>query len=518
MGHTLMKFLLPLLALLLLPLPAAAQNFGNIKPNTILGNPDPTATKPAVPMDRSTFDVRQWGAKDDGGATDSSAAINAAIAYVAGVGGTIDLGGGTYGVCANPILLTTTNTKILLNNGKLVLQTGCATPPPEILHNTVSTLRYDVGANLANLVVDGGCATKYVYRIDGGDRSTHLNVTILNPAPNATIAGSAGVYINGGSELKFGATNWVSATGTCYNTGLLPAYGIQHAVGGNADFGGVIVLNFTTGILAGGDDFFGPGTHVWGGLKVTGSTFVFDPALRTNIGIDMAQSSGGAYGVEVDDPITAGIFLRHSSTLDRMVVIGTDCVYVQTPVAGQTCVTVGAGTAGSLVSGTTAPQIGAAGFPQNIVTTAGGAIDPSTTIANNPGASVYSGDAATIAMFAQLPVSPAGCVGQNGYLAGAAACAGRGWQTGPYGGCQVKSMSVNLGAAPGAGATTTFTVQDNGVDTALTGTLSGTGGFSLIQANTVVNIPPNHSITLRVNTTAGAPATAEMRASLYGCG
>jgi hypothetical protein len=48
MGHKVMWRWLTLLTLLL-PAAAAAQNFGNVKPGTILGNPDMTGSKPAVP-------------------------------------------------------------------------------------------------------------------------------------------------------------------------------------------------------------------------------------------------------------------------------------------------------------------------------------------------------------------------------------------------------------------------------------------------------------------------------------
>jgi hypothetical protein len=509
-------WLLPLL--LIAPALALAQNFGNIKPNTILGNPDPTATKPAVPMDRSTFDVRQWGANDDNGATDSSAAINNAIAYVAGVGGTVDLGGGTYGVCANPVRFIGSGPPIHLQNGVIQLQTGCATPPQSILLNTVApTAGFGVNNGLRDITLDGKCATKYVYEVNGGNQSTHFNVVVQNPAPNVTIANSTGLLINGGFEFKFGASNWVTATGTCYNTGNLPKTGIDHRPGsGNADFTGVLVVNFITGINSGGDDYFGPGTHIWGGCKLTGGGCTFDPALRGSTGL-VLNGSGTAIGLELDDPAVNGIVLTHVDAGDRMLVMGNTCFYGQTPTNTQSCVYVSAGTVGSQVTGTIAPAIAAAGFPHHIVTDGGG-IGPSTTITNNPRASVFNGEAPTIAMFGALPVSPAGCVGQTGYLAGATACTGRGWITSPSGGCQAKSLVVSLGAAPGAGATTAFTVQDNGVDTALTATLTGTGGFSFTKNDIVVDIGANHSITLRVNTTAGAPAIAEMRAILYGCG
>jgi hypothetical protein len=61
---------------------ASAQNFGNIKPHTFLGNPDPTASKPAVPVPLQTLTPavtpQMFGAKCDG-TFDDTDAIQAAI-------------------------------------------------------------------------------------------------------------------------------------------------------------------------------------------------------------------------------------------------------------------------------------------------------------------------------------------------------------------------------------------------------------------------------------------------------
>jgi hypothetical protein len=81
-----MRFLLALL-LLLPPLPAQAQNFGNIKPHTVLGNPDGTASKPAVPVPwgdvTGTISPMDFGAVGDGHA-DDTAAVQAAMNAAAG--------------------------------------------------------------------------------------------------------------------------------------------------------------------------------------------------------------------------------------------------------------------------------------------------------------------------------------------------------------------------------------------------------------------------------------------------
>ena len=404
--------------------------------------------------------------------------------------------------------------QILAYGVTLTLQTGCATPPQEILYNNTSSSNgYTNSTAIDGITVNGACTTKYVYYVNGGNQTTHIDDVFENPAPNATIAGSAAVYINGGTELKLGATNWVVAAGSCYNTGTLPEYGIDHATAGNADFTGVVVVNFQTDIFAGGDDFMGPGTHVWGGCDLTGGSCTFNAALRMTNGI-VLNGSGEAIGIEADDPAVAGVLLNHTSSDDRMVVEGTDCVYSEAPAAGQTCVEVATGVVGSLISGTVAPQMFSA--PYDIVFEQTG-VGPSTTIANNPQASVYGGEAATIQLTGALPTSPAGCLGATGYEAGTNACESFGPIVNPTNGCLVKSFSVLLNTAPGTGNATEFTILDNGVATAMNTTISG-GEFSGINNSIPVSIAPGDSLSIGVSTTVGSPAAAQARAVIYGCG
>jgi len=124
MGHALMKFLLPLLALLLLPTLAWAQNFGNIKPRTLLGNPDASTSRPAapVPMDNVggvTISPMSYGAVGDGVANDT-AAVQAAINAAQSVSGAtprriVDLGPHCYGINAT---LTITGAVTIQGTGK----------------------------------------------------------------------------------------------------------------------------------------------------------------------------------------------------------------------------------------------------------------------------------------------------------------------------------------------------------------------------------------------------------------
>lgn len=462
-----------------------------------------------------------WGGKPGVETVDSSAAINTALIYAGRVGATIDLGGYSYGICASPATIGATVNRVGMRNGKLVLQTGCASAPQSILFNSVVTNRYETGVALEDLTVDGKCTTKYVYKVSGGDHTNHRNVFIQNPAPDSVIAGSAGIYIDGGTEFTFGQSNYVTATAPCYNGGNLPLTGINHASAGNANFTGVVVVNFKTGIQGAGDDSFGPGTHVWGGCRwdaTANSGFgacAWDATMRGDVGIYL-NGSGHAIGVELDDPKVAGVVLNHINELDRMSAIGNVCVYGPLVEAAQTCVTVTTGTSNSLVMGTVAPQLGTASHPENIVYQQPG-VAPSTTISNNPGATTFGGEAPTIRMAAVLPASPNGCIGQMGYQAGSANCVGTGWLVPGMNGCQVKSMSIGLTNAPGAGNSLKFTVQDNGFDTFMTGTASGSTNFGF--NNTYVsNILPDHVITVKVETIAGTPAATQVRAIMYGCG
>jgi len=128
------------LALLLLASgSAAAQNFGNINPHTVLGNPDPTASKPAVPMPFTALGPSlvpgvmptQFGCVGDGVANDT-ACLQSAI--TAAANGTLYCGPHTYAINAPvtisaPIILQGVNEntpciKQLVTNINLINITG----------------------------------------------------------------------------------------------------------------------------------------------------------------------------------------------------------------------------------------------------------------------------------------------------------------------------------------------------------------------------------------------------------
>ena len=469
------------------------------------------------------YNVLSYGAVSNL-AIDSSASINNALNAATTAGqGVVVIPPGIYGVCANPVTIPAGATGPITIYGfgaTLALQTGCVSPPEEILRNNASPVAgYTNHAALLGLTVDGKATTKYVYYVNGGNQTVHFDNVFQNPAPNATIANSAGVYINGGTELKLGAGNWIVAAGSAYNTGNLPAYGLLHASGGNADFTGLIAVNFITGMETSGDDVFGPGTHVWGGCLLTGGSCSFDSALRVTTGI-VLNGNGYAGGVEIDDAATAAISLVHVNSLDHMVVDGTNCVLSQAAGASQYCVDVGTGVVGSKISGTVAPVMAAGGYYDNIVHQQSG-VGASTTIVNNPQASSYGGEASTIFLTGVVPSSPDGCVGGTGYQAGTTSCATASPAVAPGNGCVVKSFLAQGDTAPGAGSTITYTVLDNGVATSMATLLtgaSGTAAFEAVTTSSPATIPPGHTISIGASTTAGTPAGAVARFALYGCG
>jgi hypothetical protein len=96
-----MKFLLALLLLALSAAAASAQNFGNIPPQSVLGNADPTASKPAQPVPFAAIgtDVKFFGAVGNPATTDDTAAIQAALnAAVPGKSPPVVMAGRAYQV------------------------------------------------------------------------------------------------------------------------------------------------------------------------------------------------------------------------------------------------------------------------------------------------------------------------------------------------------------------------------------------------------------------------------------
>ena len=169
-----------LILLLFFSFPAVAQNFGNIPPMTVLGNPDPMAKKPAKPMATSGIDARDFGLTT---AVDAGPPIRAAYAaaVLAGVplllrpAGAVytirsldpaaynagNNGNGPYPNTVQPGLYfgsqTGTTSNVVIDFGGITLQmagTGCTTLPSGYGGDCTfaETVMFD---NINNLTVTG---------------------------------------------------------------------------------------------------------------------------------------------------------------------------------------------------------------------------------------------------------------------------------------------------------------------------------------------------------------------------
>jgi hypothetical protein len=251
MGHPLMSRLwLLVLAGLALALPAQAQNFGNIKPNTVLGNPDPTASKPAVPMPFSSLTQSvtpaQYGAVCDG-TTDARPGFQAAIDAAAADGLTVDARG------LQRCLIDSADLNI---PGNVQINCGAAAPGYQpnnavtananIILNSARTLKFTAASVAASggraglegcLIVRKGFSNPLTLRTAITEISTYAGVAI-------TCLGTSDVTISGATLIGF-ATAIDSA---CDRTRL-------HDV--NADATTCFYLHDTLDML------YGRGVHCW---------------------------------------------------------------------------------------------------------------------------------------------------------------------------------------------------------------------------------------------------------------
>jgi hypothetical protein len=325
--------------------------------------------------------VKQWDAHGNGVA-DDSAAINTAIAAADALGlGGIELPFTPqfYGVCASHITLNPTGPfQLTAPKGTAIkVLPSCNSPPNEVLYVNALTpttdLIYRAESVISGLTLDGSCLSKYVLNHNRGQGFAYHDMLIRNAAPASVSASSADVLFAAGNERHLGYGNTIANENEpghrCYRSmASMVAFGV-YANGGNDDFSGLIVVNAKTGIYnSGGDNTFGPGTHVWGGLDVDSSgNTVYNADLRTNVGIDVV-GNGTVVGLEVDDPVQAAVFIENGGSGGSIAVTDVLCRYQPSgPTNTQKCVEIVSGTINAEVFGTMAPQMVANGFPQNIV-------------------------------------------------------------------------------------------------------------------------------------------------------
>jgi hypothetical protein len=316
--------------------------------------------------------VKQWGAKGDG-TTDDANAINTALSSA----NSLSLGemnfpatSAFYGICSAHINYAPSKAfHVRAPKGtRIQVLPACASPPNEVWYTNVLI---PLGSNIylgnnviEGLTLDGYCKTKYVLHHATGQGTTYYNMLIRSAAPGNVIAGSAGAYFANGNERRMGAGNVIANENRlgniCYTSSAsLPTYGMRDE-GGNDDFTGLLVVNAQIGIYNnGGDNFYGPGTHVWGGLDIDGSgQGVYNPVLDVTTGIHLV-SNGSVIGAEIDQAKSYAVLLDGGAegSLGGMVAVGVNCRYAAGgPSASQYCVHRTATPTQYYVAGTNSPQ------------------------------------------------------------------------------------------------------------------------------------------------------------------
>jgi hypothetical protein len=166
-----------LLALLLLTAgPAAAQNFGNIKPNTVIGNPDPSASKPAAPIPFSTvgkvISPKQYGAVGDGTANDT-AAVQSALDAASSAGYPLVMSDGLYRIMSG-----------LTASGAVIIDAG---PLPGIYQPSCDKGIKVGAANIPAVLTLNGKGSRFRGCIDGSGVTNTAGIGIKVRADNIEI-------------------------------------------------------------------------------------------------------------------------------------------------------------------------------------------------------------------------------------------------------------------------------------------------------------------------------------------
>ena len=472
-------------------------------------------------------DIRQFScAAND---TDVSACMNVAVADAIAAGvPEVDFpapgNGNYYGVCAAPLTYyslgtVTTGTDLVATNAVVKVPPGCGAAPQEVFSLSIA---YTIPAYwqkhtlIKGFTFDGSYKTKYVAYLAGAE-TLYLNNTFQNPVSANTIAGSAGVYWPYGEESFLGSSNKIVAfnqpgagNDPYTSPSTLPAYGLYVGTGNNT-FTGLLVVGYNVGIYDNaGSDYYGPGTHVWGGVDYVTGTGVWNSAIRTQKGIEILGTAELVEGVEIDDAAVYAIDIEAGGNN----VSNVDCFYGGSDtITSQVCVNIATGQQAT-VSGTQAAAIFNANLPAQIVQQTG-TPNADSVIAHNPGASYdnLGTGVVTATSGAAAGANPAGTLGPSGYSSSLTS-EQNAWVVGP---CSVRKITLAVNTAPGSGQTLTATVWQNGSAQTMAASITGASTFTATSSASSVEFTAPGYLAVVLSSSGGSVASSPVLVTLTGC-
>jgi Chaperone of endosialidase len=268
--------------------PASAQDFGNIPPQTVIGNSSTTAKQPAQPIYGINLDVRQFGTVDPTGANDSYPAFQAALNYAAAQGARLVVPAGKY-------RLNTALTATVASGASSIAIQGDGQGLTTLnWPNAAGGLTVTMSMPLQSAVFRGFTVT--TGQAGGGTGITLTNLTCAtacslvktsvfdhvgaqgSDGPAGTNYWNTGFQINSASNVMF-RDIFVSADSTFHGNGV-NLVGTATHVGAVYNFSGANFSCVNTGIVY--------GTEIQGVAVTGGSNFTCG-----NVGIDVPASEAG---------------------------------------------------------------------------------------------------------------------------------------------------------------------------------------------------------------------------------